>query len=58
MPGINQIPAGAEGAAGFSVSYAIISLTCSCLLLWLTIAHREKWSCRSRSTLQSKWKRL
>jgi hypothetical protein len=46
MPGIDQLPSGSEGAAALSLTYACISLICSCTLLWLTIAHRERWSCK------------
>ncbi|KAH7021386.1 uncharacterized protein B0I36DRAFT_334366 [Microdochium trichocladiopsis] len=44
MPGINQLPAGAEGAAALSFTYSGISLICSCILCWLTVVHREGWS--------------
>ncbi|ROV96878.1 hypothetical protein VPNG_09238 [Cytospora leucostoma] len=41
MPGINQLPAGAEWAAAISLTWATTSLICSSLLLWLTWAHSE-----------------
>ncbi|KAI9148146.1 hypothetical protein HJFPF1_11970 [Paramyrothecium foliicola] len=44
MPGTNQLPSGAEGAAAFALIYAFVSLTCSCTLLWLLFVHRERWS--------------
>lgn len=47
MPGINQLPSGAEGAAAVSLIWAIASWICSGLLLGLTWAHHEGWSCKS-----------
>lgn len=44
MPGINQLPAGSEGAAAISLIWASISWICSSLLLWLTWSHHEGWS--------------
>ncbi|KXJ87054.1 hypothetical protein Micbo1qcDRAFT_167787 [Microdochium bolleyi] len=44
MPGLNQIPAGAEGSAAFAFTYSGISFICSVVLCWLTIVHREGWS--------------
>ncbi|ROV94061.1 hypothetical protein VMCG_08219 [Cytospora schulzeri] len=44
MPGINQLPSGAEGAAAISLIWASASWICSSLLLWLTWAHHEGWS--------------
>ncbi|KAI0018261.1 hypothetical protein F4780DRAFT_533217 [Xylariomycetidae sp. FL0641] len=56
MPGINQLPEGAEGAAALSLIYASISWICSALMIWLTWVHHERlsyvaivayWSCVS-----------
>lgn len=44
MPGINQLPSGAEGAAAISLIWAIASWICSVVLLWLTWMHHEGWS--------------
>ncbi|KAI7781858.1 hypothetical protein LA080_014348 [Diaporthe eres] len=44
MPGINQLPAGSEGAAAISLIWASTSWICSSLLLWLTWSHHEGWS--------------
>ncbi|KAF3760290.1 hypothetical protein M406DRAFT_52102, partial [Cryphonectria parasitica EP155] len=44
MPGINQLPAGAEFAAAISLIWASSSWICSILLLWLTWSHHEGWS--------------
>ncbi|KAL1860245.1 hypothetical protein Daus18300_009299 [Diaporthe australafricana] len=44
MPGINQLPAGSEGAAAVSLIWASASWMCSSLLLWLTWSHHEGWS--------------
>jgi hypothetical protein len=47
MPGINQLPAGAEGAAAFSLIYAAISWTCSALFIMVARVYREGLSCTS-----------
>lgn len=47
MPGINQLPAGAEGAAAFSLIYAAISWTCSALFIMVARVYREGLSCKS-----------
>ncbi|KAK8040001.1 hypothetical protein PG993_008412 [Apiospora rasikravindrae] len=41
MLGINQLPAGAEGAAAFSLIYATISWTCSALFIMVARVYRE-----------------
>ncbi|KAI5920869.1 hypothetical protein F4810DRAFT_680823 [Camillea tinctor] len=44
MPGINQLPEGAEGVAAFVLIYSIVSLICSGLMIYLTWVHHEKLS--------------
>ncbi|KAH8647294.1 hypothetical protein BX600DRAFT_555519 [Xylariales sp. PMI_506] len=41
MSGINQLPAGAEGVAGFVLIYTTVSWICSCLLIWVAGLYRE-----------------
>ncbi|KAH9886353.1 hypothetical protein F4778DRAFT_477973 [Xylariomycetidae sp. FL2044] len=44
MPGPNQLPAGAEGAAAVVLTYSSISWICSALMAWLTWVHHERLS--------------
>jgi hypothetical protein len=44
MPGINQVPAGAESAAAFTLGYSAVSWICSALMIWLTWVHHERKS--------------
>lgn len=46
MPGINQIPAGAEGVAAFALIYSSVSWILSLLLIWCARLYREAWSCK------------
>jgi hypothetical protein len=46
MAGINQLPAGAEGVAAFSLIYSSISWICSIMLIWCARLHGEAWSCK------------
>ncbi|KAK8093553.1 hypothetical protein PG997_000238 [Apiospora hydei] len=41
MLGINQLPAGAEGVAAFSLIYATVSWTCSALFIMVARVYRE-----------------
>ncbi|KAI1636653.1 hypothetical protein F4809DRAFT_373760 [Biscogniauxia mediterranea] len=44
MPGINQLPEGAEGVAAFVMIYSIASWICSCFMIYLTWVHHERLS--------------
>ncbi|KAI0121322.1 hypothetical protein BJ170DRAFT_588289, partial [Xylariales sp. AK1849] len=41
MPGINQLPAGAEGVAALALIYSSVSWICSVLLIWAARLYRE-----------------
>ena len=45
MPGINQLPPGAEGAAAVSLTYASVSWICSALFIYVARIYREGLSC-------------
>ncbi|KAK8086098.1 glycoside hydrolase [Apiospora phragmitis] len=44
MPGINQLPEGAEGVVAFSLIYAAASWTCSALFILVARVYREGFS--------------